>query len=411
MTDDKPFDEARSAAIKHMLMVGVSRSTDPRATARRRAGLIAALVATALVLAGGSAALAFNAGAIFHPAEVVPTSPTPSPGTPRPNPTSPTPSPGTPRPDSTRPASTIPLSCQDLTAAGALTLSSPSLSSNSGPTGAFNTLAEASRVQAGELTCQWNDADAPRFVVLSALADAQGGRAAVAAALADGWTPLGIGDASAWSCERVTLGCSARIVDGAYWLELSTEARGLTVASGTAALSSTARALVAQLRTHPVADPAWVAPTTVWTGLDCSAWAAAPVPAILGTPGVAGPQPIRYGAASRLDDVGGIIGCWWAVPDQAQTAPDQHRSVDVELVPGSGWAWDQRELWSADAEPMTVRGADKAELICMTSEGRELCMLDVLADGSWMRVSSADTAIPGDRVRLVSIAEAILALR
>ncbi len=107
MTDDKPFDEARSAAIKHMLMVGVSRSTDPRATARRRAGLVAALVATALVLAGGSAALAFNAGAIFRPAGIAPTSPTPSPGTPRPNPTSPTPSPGTPRPDSTRPASTI----------------------------------------------------------------------------------------------------------------------------------------------------------------------------------------------------------------------------------------------------------------------------------------------------------------
>jgi hypothetical protein len=408
MSTDKPFDETRSAAIEQMLMAEVARSADPRRAARRRGGLIAALAAVALVLAGGSAAVAFNAGGIFRPVEVAPTTPSPIPPSPRPTPSA-TRVPVAP-PAST-PNSTIPLSCQDLSAAGALSLSAPSLSSGSGPTGDLYRVADTGPMQAGVLHCQWNDSGEGGFVALTATADSAGGASQVASALSDGWMSLGVGAASAWSCDKRAPGCTAIVVDGAYWMELTTQVVGLTADTGKAALAGTAQALVAQLRAHPDPVPAWQHPVTVWDGADCSAWAGAAVGTIVGTPGLSGPTPIAYGATSALNAVGGTIGCRWSVPDQTPASPEQHRSIDVELVPGSAWAWDRRDLLSADVEPMTVAGADAADLVCTSSEGSELCWLDVLADGSWMRVSESGAAITGDRVRFVAVAEAVLALR
>ena len=116
MNPEKPFDETRSAAIKRMLMNTVAEAPEREPSRRQRAGLIAGLVAAALILAGGSAAVAFNAGGVFRPVEVSPSSPAPAPTTTTPTPT-PTPT-ATPSAQPSVPTSSIPLGCAGLTPAG-----------------------------------------------------------------------------------------------------------------------------------------------------------------------------------------------------------------------------------------------------------------------------------------------------
>ncbi|WP_025158220.1 hypothetical protein [Leifsonia aquatica] len=403
MNAEKPFDETRSAAIKRMLMNTVAGAPEPDPSRRRRAGLIAGLVAAALILAGGSAAVAFNAGGIFRPAEVTPSSPSPVPTT---TPTSPpTPTPTAPAQPAV-PGSTIPLGCPDLAEAASGSLTNPSLSSDS-----FYRVVDAAQEQAGVLHCQWNANGASGFITFDAVADAQAGRADIEGLRAEGATSLGAGETSAWSCEQRDLGCSVSVVDGAYWFTLNLQGRGLTREAAGAALTTAADGILAQLRAHPDPVPAWTPPSNVWNGADCSALSAAPIATILGTPGITGPTPTKYGAVNAIDAYSGDIGCKWYVGSDAQTAPDQPRSIAVDLAPGSAWAWGRRDVTFASLESVAVSGADQAELVCFTSEGTPMCWLDVLADDSWMRVDSEAATLPGDRERYIAVAEAVLAQR
>jgi hypothetical protein len=396
MNPVKPFDERRSAAIKDMLMDTVRTSPQRGAAVRRRGSLVAALVGAALLLAGGSAAVALNAKEIFAPVAPPPASPTTlAPASPSPTPTATT----SPPPAPSAPASTIPLGCTDF---------APSDGALSDRTGFYRVL-DAAQLQAGVLSCQWNDFSQNGYLAMDAVADAERGAEDIQHLKTTGWNDLGLGDQSAWSCAVVAPGCTAEAVVGRYWVTVKVERPGLTSETGKAELVAGLSDIVAKLREHPDPAPRWTAPATSWDGRDCSALAGADVAAILGTPGIVGPKPVAVGAVSAIDAYGPLVSCRWSVPDDASTSPDQPRSVDVNVAPGSAWAWDRRELSSADVEDVTVRGAQRAQFVCFPSEGATVCQLDVVTDGSWLRVDSGAASLPGDRERFIAIAEAVIA--
>jgi hypothetical protein len=382
---------------------------------RRRVVAVAATIALVLGLgtAGGALAFGLIPNPFDGPAPAPVTSTPAATPTPAPAPTETTvPTPEAPAPvapDYSAPTPSVAIDCSALT---------PSVESDglvTAPLLAADRLFEprqAVLAQAGVLNCFWYAEDVAQFslVTLDVAPGAAGGEAEVAARLAAGAVPLGVGDASSISCDTTGAGCQASLVAGDHWVEFSHEGNLLS-GDGPATMAGFARSIVAALEQSPAGDPAWTPPPTSWAqATDCTAIAAGvPVADVAGNPNLVGPTVNGKGTQNGIRfSLASTYSCWWALPDGAASQPDRPTYIGVQLAPGARWAYDA-VAGSADAPtPVAVEGADAAMERCTDAEGT-WCSLDVLTDDSWLQITYSPDPGSDYPSPLVPVAEAILA--
>ncbi|RFA12955.1 hypothetical protein B7R21_08895 [Subtercola boreus] len=394
--------------MKESVLRETRASTPPR---RRHRALVA--VVTVIALLGIGTGGAFALGIVPSPfrADPVPTlspSPTPTPSVPAPtvSPTATPPTPTTAAPVFSAPTPTVPLSCAELGAAIDLTalMSDPVEGS---PT--LFTPEDAALRQAGVESCWWSSAEFS-LLQLDVATDPSAGLADVADGLANGATPLDVGDASMVSCEQLSAGCSASIVSGSYWMNIHYQGANVASETAPALLQGTGRSLIDALGEQPIPLQPWTMPPTTWSPVtECSALeTSVPMATILQSPLVVGPAPLNPGSKNGIQRTQpDSYACRWSVPDGETPADGEVSALTVQLAPGARWAYPATS--GAGIEPLAVDGAQDAGLECQSAEGVEQCWLNVLTDDSWLQLGSGDGFSPDQGQLLVAAAEAILA--
>lgn len=418
MNDQPRFDPTRSAAVKDMLMGVVERNTAP-ARPKRTAVLIS-LVAGAIIVAGGGAAWAVSGLSPFSAAPApAPTSVAPTPSATRTPTATPTPTASArPADDPTRPHSTVALTCDQLGTAAQLTTVLPGAEVyNTDPYFAADlTPADASFLQSGSQECSWSSATS--YLAALVATDAEAGRTDVTSQLDGGAAPLDVGDGGALACTASR--CTVSLTVGSYWATVTAATDGVDQASALA--QSAATAFAAALREHPQEREQWVAPASSWTvDRDCSATGTdRPITDVLGAKWLTGPYPPgaspagyprNFAIADPLERVETrVTDCFWASADGLSQDPSIITQLRVQIAPGAAWGY---ALSSAPSDftqptPVTVRGADEATFVC-TNDETQVCFLNVLTDGAWMRLGVGDTLHPSDQAPLVAAAESLIA--
>ncbi|TWX34574.1 hypothetical protein ES689_14775 [Frigoribacterium sp. ACAM 257] len=404
----------------------LSRARDGQRTSSRRrrlrfTGRVGSVVAlVALGATSGGVALGLIPSPFEGTPQAAPTATVSAPPEQAPTAT-PTPSvsPVAPAPDTGPPAAALPLSCDELASASALTslLRAPESYGGLGP---FMP-SEAGVLQAGGTTCRWGSSSgsASASLQLTVSPDVETGRAWVTQERAGGAADDGLGDLSAVSCSTEYALCDGSVVVGDFWIEYHyEESPGLTAA---------ARALLADHVGRVVdvvrpleAGPGWVAPAASarWApaGACATLGTATPMSTLLSSPEVVDTAiDVLPGTRNGIEQTqDGSWECRWTVPEGVGTPEGVLASMDVEIAPGAGWAWEQAPGTFGDtsdsAQHVAVTGAQDAVQRCSTAEG-DSCWLDVLVDDSWMQVGYGNAVPPDQAGVLAAVAESVIAAR
>ena len=388
---------------------------------RRHIGITFGLVAV-LALGGTTAALAAILPAPFH-AAAPSASATPTPVAPTPTPTaSASPSPTEQPVADTTPTPAVDFGCDALDSA--VTIPGGAGAVVPEPESATEFDAEdASLLQSGVLSCAWKPSGSPSDywgVTVHIAPAGTVGRAAIARMNADGEAPFGLGDASALSCEDSpeSAGCSTSTVVGPWWFE--TALGSFDVPRGATTIPDAQRSLVQAIITRLTGlepAPAWTAPATSWSAqMSCDDLRGADVAGAIGDPTLLAPQdPLAGGSYPPFHDAEiHVVHCVWTHSD-ATGQPVQNTDmgdIGVDIAPSAGWAVGTE---TPPGTPVTVTGASTALWQCAPlgfdiGEQTPICFLDMVSDGSWVRVTSQATVdTPAHRQLLIRAAEAILA--
>ncbi|HXD25339.1 MAG TPA: hypothetical protein VN609_05370 [Propionibacteriaceae bacterium] len=391
MTEKPAFDPERNKAIRQMLVREAANEIPPIRNRTARAAAIISLIVAAALLATGSAAWALTAGPLSNLA----TSPIPSPTA--------TPTQG---PGFSAPRSTVPLDCAALasTSSIAVLVPDPKLY----PTLRSGTPQRAALLQGGVLSCFWGGTTTTSLLSLDAATDSKAGRASILAQRTNGAASLGVGDDSAVTCQKIILGCRGSVVAGPYWVSFDYEGPADSYSSAPDRMAQLVRRMVAQLQQHPIPLSGWIMPSTSWVPIvGCPGLATStPMATILSSPGMTGPNAVKPGSENGiLQTQAELYNCRWSVPDDAVTPDGQIRSLDVQLAPGAGWAFENE---AAGGTAVTVTGAEEARMMCQSAEGDQ-CWLNVRTDNSWMQLGFSDAITPAQSHLLVTAAEAVIA--
>lgn len=418
-------DELTSIGVSVRRTVLSRAQDEPRGATRRRrlwsTGRVGAVIALVAVGAtSGGVALGLIPSPFEGTPRAAPTAAVSSPPaqTPTATPT-PTASPVAPAPDGGPPSAALPLSCDDLASASALTslLRAPESYGGLGP---FMP-GEAGVLQAGATTCRWGSSSdsASASLQLTVSPDVETGRSWVSQERAGGAEDAGLGDQSAVTCSTEYATCDGSVVVGSFWIEYHyQESPGLTETARTLLADQVGR--VADVVRPLEAGPSWVAPAASARWLPVGSCAtlgtATPMSTVLSSPEVADTAidllpGTRNGIEQTQDD---SWECRWTVPEGVAAADDALSSMDVEIAPGARWAWEQAPETFGDAsgsaQHVAVAGAQDAVLRCSSVEG-DSCWLDVLVDDSWMQVGYPN-AVPPDRAGvLTAVGESVIAAR
>ncbi|WP_022879677.1 hypothetical protein [Microbacterium sp. B19] len=161
----------------------------------------------------------------------------------------------------------------------------------------------------------------------------------------------------------------------------------------------------------PPGPSSWVPPTgtTPLTG-DCTTFLRADrLSAILGNGGM----EIKSGGRGGWSlEYWMLFGQWEAPPCFADSTDpissfEDPAGMSFVWLPGGEWAFDVGA--TGDAVPFErARGSDRAVFSCGVNTGVEVCHIDLLVDGTWIRFSLPEIVAPADRMTVGSeIASAI----
>jgi hypothetical protein len=260
----------------------------------------------------------------------------------------------------------------------------------------FTTRGDFAVLQAGALLCEWGVADSadPSLVVqvLPASADLTGLGDAILS------SPVGPGARESCGQRDDLIGC-------ALWVPVATGTVVVAVASPatTDALESftqDARTLASQVAAVVAASPVaplWVpaeaplaAPASC-SGLIEDGSRLAALGTLTGDAALSSiVDPLARGA---LAEVGGLA-CTWS---------GEQGLLEIVMLPGGAWAWDEFAPRTTDAIEFTPRDGLGDEAVTAVGHGEAL--VDVLAGGTWLSIRG-DT---DDVEQLVEVARAVLA--
>ena len=291
-----------------------------------------------------------------------------------------------------------------------------------GPGTLYFTTEQAAERQAGVSTCGWSGpgtggGQAARLELTVAPAGDRG-REWISGLRQSGLADYGIGDASAFTCDlSLVSGCNTTFVVGSWWVE--TTNWDLQTADSYETdpelLVPVANAL-ADLLAGTTPGATWSPPATSWSETTCDDLAAADVGAAVGTQEMGSARDQTYrdsGRGIRQTQLDDLVCAWNArteagLPDTVGT--DQVQLVYLHVAPGSGWAYGTE---TEDGDTVTVRGAESATWACaVDTYEQDFCQLDLLVDGTWLRMSAVtgNGDVGRERVgSLISAAEAVLA--
>ncbi|WP_146069416.1 hypothetical protein [Cryobacterium sp. Y11] len=214
--------------------------------------------------------------------------------------------------------------------------------------------------------------------------------------------------------------CSANILVGETWIEVSVQGMSLDPSASKEALAEHAAPLITDIvntvADAPVFGPLWVAPTS--TGMlptDCEVYATADEfrTAFSTT------EEILIGGDSDgdgwgIDDAAYTLAggdrCTWVPENTGQTWP-----LYITALPGGEWAFDRSaSLMTVDNTAQTVAdsvaGVDRAIFGCQVYSG--FCTMDTVIAGNWVQFSAEQDLIgTADDVQalLIGIAERAVA--
>jgi len=410
MKSEPPTGDEMQTLLVSMKRAVLENAKDRPKHHRRTAGIVLGVVGV-LSVASASGALALgalNAPAPDSPQAVNPTSTATLSPAPRSEPSITS----APLKGYSSPASQIPLDCAALgTAIGATSFITDASMYEYG--GLWLSPADAMMRQSGVLSCTWSSVAGegyPRLRVTIS-ANTAGAHEWIASRRAAGDADFGVDAYSAVGCSSATGDCSLSMVGQRFWIDMEHDVRGSSLQSTPAVLKPLAQRVVDTL-TPLAVRPSWQPPASSWSSFTSCAdvTTTQPLSEILGVHGLVGPTVEDPGSETGIERTFGATTCAWTVPDAQPVAPESTRRVDVRIVPGGRWGYEQAVGNDAGGTSVHVLGAQDAVLQCSTAEGL-MCWLDVLTDDSWMQVMvlKGIGSTGSDRNVLIRTAEAILA--